>query len=74
MESTYEQLKNMTIEELLAAAASVNNDEVGFAVTQLVGNHWDEIDCVISRLADQIDAREIDLARESAYSGLEDCF
>lgn len=73
-ETTYDQLKDMTADEILGIASSVGNDEVNLAITQLVGNYWHEIDCVMSRLADQLDERQIDIAAESAYSGLEDCF
>jgi hypothetical protein len=73
-ETTYDELKYMSVGEILTAAASVGNDEIEAKITELVGEHWGEIDCAMARLADQLDARQIDIAAESAYSGLEDCF
>lgn len=73
-ETTYDELKYMSVGEILTAAASVGNDEIEAKITELVGEHWDEIDCAMSRLADQINDGQIDIAAESAYSGLEDCF
>lgn len=64
-DTTYDELKYMSASELLVAARDAGNDTIEYRITQLIGEHWDELDSAMADLADQINARNRRLLEES---------
>ncbi len=79
VDTTYDDLKQMMVGELLAVARDAGNDTIEGRITRLIGEHWDELDTAMADLADQIDARnrrlwEESLADARADDALDFCF